>query len=483
MPLAPQLVPDGAALPPPPQPCTSSSVALPVIAWENTLALNEVAGEEIALAHHGSVARETRAHIEDRLKEGTLPAIVATSSLELGIDMGAVDLVVQIEAPPSIASGLQRVGRGGHSVGETSKGVLFPKHRSDLVACAAAGACMDRGEVEETFYPRSPPDVLAQHIVAIAGVETIDVEALYGLVQGAAPFADLPRGAFDGVLDMLSGRYPNDQFSELRPRITWDRASGTVRAREGALRVAIANGGTIPDRGLYGVFLNDGASQGGGRRVGELDEEMVFELRAGEIFLLGASSWRVDQISLDRVLVSPAPGEPGKMPFWHGDRPGRSRAFGTAIGELARNITSGTRRAGATRLQKHHHLGDSAARNCTAYLFEQLEATGDMPSDRTLVIERFVDEIGDWRVCVLSPFGARVHAPWATAVVARLRADLGGEADVIWSDDGLVFRLAATDEPPAAELFLPSSDEIEARVTASLAETPGRPRRCQCRGR
>jgi ATP-dependent Lhr-like helicase len=438
-------------------------------------ALNELAGEEIALAHHGSVAREKRAQIEDRLKQGTLPAIVATSSLELGIDMGAVDLVVQIEAPPSIASGLQRVGRGGHNVGDTSKGILVPKHRGDLVACAAAISCMERGEVEETFYPRSPLDVLAQQIVAIAGSAPvpIDVEALFTLVRGAAPFAELPRGAFESVLDMLSGRYPSDDFAELRARVTWDRVGGTLRAREGALRLAIANGGTIPDRGLYGVFLSSSASDDSrtSKRVGELDEEMVFELREGEVFLLGASSWRADTISLDRVLVSPAPGEPGKMPFWHGDRPGRSRAFGTAIGELSRKITRGTRAAGEKILARDHHLDAAAARNCVAYLFEQLEASGELPSDRAIVVERFLDEIGDWRVCVLSPFGARVHAPWATAVLARLREAHGGEADAVWSDDGMAFRLTGTLEPPATELFLPASDEVEMMVTASLAQT------------
>lgn len=438
-------------------------------------ALNELAGEEIALAHHGSVAREKRAQIEDRLKQGNLPAIVATSSLELGIDMGAVDLVVQIEAPPSIASGLQRVGRGGHNVGDTSKGILVPKHRGDLVACAAAISCMERGDVEETFYPRSPLDVLAQQIVAIAGSAPapMDVEALFTLVRGAAPFAELPRGAFESVLDMLSGRYPSDDFAELRPRVTWDRVGGTLRAREGALRLAIANGGTIPDRGLYGVFLSASATDDNrtSKRVGELDEEMVFELREGEVFLLGASSWRADTISLDRVLVSPAPGEPGKMPFWHGDRPGRSRAFGTAIGELSRKITRGTRAAAEKILTRDHHLDAPAARNCVAYLFEQLEATGELPSDRAIVVERFLDEIGDWRVCVLSPFGARVHAPWATAVLGRLRAVHGGEADAVWSDDGMAFRLAGTVEPPATELFLPASDEVEMLVTSSLAQT------------
>ncbi len=436
-------------------------------------ALNEVAGEEIALAHHGSIAREQRVGIEDRLKRGDLPAIVATSSLELGIDMAAVDLVVQVEAPPSIAAGLQRVGRAGHSVGATSEGVILPKHRADLLACAAALGCMSAGEVEETYYPRSPLDVAAQQIVAIVGSEGdrgVSVDALYKLLRRAAPFAELPHGAYVGLLDLLSGRYPSDEFAELRPRLTWDRVAGTLRPREGALRLAIANGGTIPDRGLYGVYLSGADEVRGSKRVGELDEEMVFELHEGDVFLLGASSWRVEQIELDRVLVSPAAGEPGRMPFWHGDRLGRSRAFGGAVGELTRVISEAPEAAVQGLVEQG--LDASASQNCVAYVVEQLAAAGEVPSDRTLLIERFLDDIGDWRVCVLSPFGARVHAPWATAVLARLRAAHGGEADVVWSDDGMAFRLTGTAEPPPTEAFLPASDEIERLVTASLADAP-----------
>ena len=384
-------------------------------------ALNETAGEEIALAHHGSISREKRLEIEDRLKRGQLPAIVATSSLELGIDMGAVDLVVQIEAPPSIASGLQRIGRAGHGVGEASRGILFPKYRGDLLAAAAATARMAEGRVEETTYPRNPLDVLAQQIVAIVASEPHRVEDLYRLVRRAAPFAELPRASFEGVLDMLSGRYPSDEFAELRPRVTWDRVGGEVRAREGARRVAVVNAGTIPDRGLYGVFLAGGDPRRS-LRVGELDEEMVFESRPGDVFVLGASSWRIDEITHDRVLVTPAPGLPGKMPFWHGDRPGRPPEFGAAIGELARELSSAKGADAERRLRDGHGLDPRAATNLVAYLRDQREATGEVPSDRTLVVERFVDEIGDWRVCVLSPLGARVHAPWATAVLARLRS-------------------------------------------------------------
>ncbi|MEP6993640.1 MAG: DEAD/DEAH box helicase, partial [Acidobacteriota bacterium] len=443
-------------------------------------AINESAGEEIALAHHGSVAREKRQEIEDRLKRGDLPAIVATSSLELGIDMGAVDQVIQIEAPPSIASGIQRIGRAGHTVGEVSRGVIFPKYRGDLLASAAATARMAEGKVEETAYPRNPLDVLAQQIVAIAasgsrgkagGAEdSVGVEDLYRLVRRAAPFAELPRGSFEGVLDMLSGRYPSDEFAELKPRLTWDRVGGRVRAREGAGRVAVVNAGTIPDRGLYGVFLA-GEDPRRSLRVGELDEEMVFESRPGDVFVLGASSWRIDQITHDRVIVSPAPGEPGKMPFWHGDRPGRPIEFGEAIGELTRSLAASEDSDAIAKLQSGHGLDPRAAANLIAYLRDQAQATGQVPSDRTIVIERYMDEIGDWRVCVLSPFGARVHAPWATAVTARLKESTGGDVEAIWSDDGMVFRLPESGEAPEASLFIPAADEIEDRVVRALGET------------
>ncbi len=432
--------------------------------------LNELAGEELALAHHGSVAREKRQEIEDRLKRGDLRAIVATSTLELGIDMGAVDLVVQIEAPPSVASGIQRIGRAGHSVGEISRGVIFPKYRGDLLACAAATARMIEGKVEETFYPRNPLDVLAQQIVAIAAGAPIGTDELFDLVRRAAPFAELPQSSFDGVLDMLSGRYPSDEFAELRPRITWDRVGGKIRAREGAGHVAIVNAGTIPDRGQYGVFLAGGDPKTS-RRVGELDEEMVFESRPGEVFLLGASSWRIEEITHDRVLVSPAPGEPGKMPFWHGDRPGRPPEFGRAIGKLARELAAATPADARARLAREHALDERAAPNLVAYIAEQVEATGQVPSDQTIIVERYLDEIGDWRVCVLSPFGARVHAPWAMAVVARLRDERAAEVEMMWSDDGMVFRLPESDEPPDVSLFLPDPDRVEDLLVANLGQT------------
>jgi ATP-dependent Lhr-like helicase len=430
-------------------------------------ALNEVAGEEIALAHHGSIAKETRLVIEDRLKRGELPALVATSSLELGIDIGAVDLVIQIEAPPSVASGLQRIGRAGHSVGAVSRGIIFPKYRGDLLACAAATARMRAGEVEETFYPKNPLDVLAQHVVAAVSMDTTTDGALFDMMRRAAPFAELPRSSYEGVLDMLSGRYPSDEFAELRPRVTWDRVSGRLSAREGARRIAVINGGTIPDRGLYGVYLED-ADGAKSRRVGELDEEMVFESRAGDVFLLGASSWKIREITHDRVLVAPAPGEPGKMPFWKGDRPGRPPELGRAIGALSRKLLETKPAAAHKQLREQHGLDDRAADNLLAYLREQAEATGEVPSDRAIVVERYKDEIGDYRVCILSPFGSRVHAPWCTAVLARLHDDHDTDIEGIWSDDGMVFRLPGSDEPPPIEPFLPAADAIEDLVVQSL---------------
>jgi ATP-dependent Lhr-like helicase len=430
-------------------------------------ALNELAGEELVLAHHGSLAKDTRHQIESRLKAGELRGLVATSSLELGIDMGAIDLVIQVEAPPSIAAGLQRIGRAGHSVGAVSKGILFPKFRGDLLPTAASTLRMKEGLVEAIAYPRNALDVLAQTIVAIVSMAPITVERLYDLVRGAAPYAELPLPSYLGVLDLLSGRYPSDELSDLRPRITWDRNPNLLEARQGARRVAVINGGTIPDRGLYGVFLanDDGRSV----RVGELDEEMVFESRVGDVFLLGASSWRIEEITQDKVLVRPAPGEPGRMPFWHGDRPGRPPELGRAIGALARELLRLPTEKAQAKLEGEHGFEPRAGQALLRYLSEELERTGHVPSDQTLVLERFVDEVGDWRICLLSPFGARVHAPWATAVKARIGPTQ--EVDLYWNDDGIVFRLPNADHPPPLEDFLPSSDELEGLVTAALQGT------------
>ncbi|MEX2167788.1 MAG: DEAD/DEAH box helicase [Pirellulales bacterium] len=434
-------------------------------------AMNELAGEELALAHHGSIAKDQRAEMEDRLKRGQLRAIVATSSLELGIDMGAVDLVIQIEAPPSIASGVQRIGRAGHQVGAPSTGVIFPKYRGDLVACAAATGRMLVGHVEETHYARNPLDVLAQQIAAMVARESVPVDEIYSTLRGAAPYAELPRTAFEGVLDLLAGRYPSDEFAELRPRITWDRLTNIVSPRKSTQRIAVLNGGTIPDRGLYGVFLATG-DETPTTRVGELDEEMVFETHPGDVFLLGASSWRVIEITRDRVLVVPAPGEPGRMPFWKGEGPGRPLEFGRAIGQFAREISRLSEDDAHERLRNDHALDRRAANNLLRYLQDQIEATAELPSDTTIVVESFLDEIGDWRVCVLSPLGSRVHAPWAMAVAARLREEAIGEVDFMWSDDGMVFRLPESDRPPLPDLFFPAPDEIEDRVVRELGSSP-----------
>jgi len=431
-------------------------------------ALNELAGETLVRSHHGSIARPQRVEVEDLLKAGALRALVATSSLELGIDMGAIDLVVQIEAPPSVASGLQRIGRGGHTANAISEGVIFPKFRGDLVACAAVTRAMHEGAVEASRYPRNPLDVLAQQIVAMAATDTWNVDELFAAIRGAAPFAELSRTVFEGVLDMLSGRYPSDEFAELRPRVTWDRVAGTLSAREGAKRVAIANGGTIPDRGLYGVFLL-GAGPGAAR-VGELDEEMVFESRVGETFVLGASSWRIEEITHDRVIVSPAPGEPGKMPFWKGDRAGRPLELGLEIGKLTRDLLRVPPAAAIDRLTREHDLDARAAENLLQYLADQ-RAAGAVPDAATIVVERVRDELGDWRVCVLSPRGGRIHAPWAMAVAAKVREETGADVETLWGDDGFVVRFPDVDQPPDARLLMPDPDEVQALVVRQLGAT------------
>jgi ATP-dependent helicase Lhr and Lhr-like helicase len=432
-------------------------------------ALNELAGETLVRSHHGSLARPQRIEVEDRLKAGQLRGLVATSSLELGIDMGAIDLVVQIEAPPSVASGLQRIGRAGHTIDTASRGVIVPKFRGDLVACAAVTRAMREGRIESSRYPRNPLDVLAQQVVAMAAMEPWDVDALFDTVRRAAPFAELSRGVFDGMLDMLSGRYPSDDFADLRPRLTWDRVTSTLTAREGAKRVAVINGGTIPDRGLYGVFLS--GQRGPGARVGELDEEMVFETRVGDTFLLGASTWRIEQITHDRVLVSPAPGEPGRMPFWKADTAGRPLELGRQIGELVRTLGSLPPAGAIQRLVEHHDLEAQAAENLLKYLADQKAAAGVVPDDRTILIERCRDELGDWRICVLTPFGGRIHAPWAMAVVERTRTETGLDAESMWTDDGFVVRFPETETPPDPQLMLPASDEVEALVMRQLGGT------------
>jgi ATP-dependent Lhr-like helicase len=431
-------------------------------------ALNELAGEILVGAHHGSVAVAQRKEIEDRLKLGTLRGLVATSSLELGIDMGAIDLVVQIESPSSVASGMQRVGRASHHVGAVSSAIIYPKYRADLVACAAITRAMYDGNVESVHYPRNPLDVLAQQIVAMVSLEAWDVADIFKVVQSAAPYAGLTLGAFESLLDMLSGRYPSDEFAELRPRLTWDRLANKLTTRQGARQVSIINGGTIPDRGLYGVFLA-GASKGA--RVGELDEEMVFESRAGDTIILGASTWRIENISHDRVLVSPAPGEPGKMPFWHGDTAGRPADFGEKIGRMTRELLGLPRSVAFTKLVEEHSLDVNAAENLLRYLQDQVAATQRVPSDEDILLEICRDELGDRRICVLTPFGSRVHAPWCMAVTAKLRAERGIEVESMWSDDGFVLRLPDSDAAVEIEDFVLSPAELKELVLRQLGST------------
>jgi len=436
-----------------------------------------VAPLEIARAHHGSLAREERTKVEELLKAGELPCLVATSSLELGIDMGAVDLVLQIESPKSVARGLQRIGRAGHNVGDISRGRIFPKFRGDLLECAVVARRMHEGLIEPTVVPRNALDVLAQQIVAIAvagdpakaGIsnqddEGISVQDLHALVTSSYPYAELSIELLENVLDMLDGRYPSKEFGELRARIVWDRVAGTIRPRKGSRQLAIANAGTIPDRGLYSVTLPDG------RRVGELDEEMVYEARPGQAFLLGASTWRIEEIGRDRVIVTPAPGAPGAVPFWKGDSVGRPKELGEAIGAFSRWAVEQQPQT----LQDGYDLDERAARNLLAYLREQQDATRVLPSERTIVLERFRDEIGDWRLCVLSPFGGRVHSAWGLAIAAQIRERIGIEADAISSDDGIVLHLPDLDAddaealPSAAELIMLDPGEVEAQITAEL---------------
>jgi len=416
----------------------------------------------IARAHHGSVSKEQRALIEEDLKSGRLRCVVATSSLELGIDMGAVDLVVQLANPPSVASAMQRIGRAGHQVGEVSRGLLYPRTRLDLVGAAVTVSRMREGRIEELRVPANPLDVLAQQTVAAAALEPLDVEDWYATVRRSAPFASLPRSAYEATLDLLSGRYPSADFGELRPRLVWDRDAGTLSARPGAQRLAVTSGGTIPDRGQFGVFLEppSGERPAGGLRVGELDEEMVYESRVNDVFALGATSWRIRQITHDRVIVSPAPGQPGRLPFWHGEGPGRPAELGQAQGAFLRVLESGDPDALAEQLRADG-MDENAAQNLLALIREQREATGRVPSDRTLIVERTRDELGDWRLLLHSPYGMNVHAPWALAVAARIRERYATDGNCVASDDGIVARVPDTDaEPPGAELFLFEAEEL-----------------------
>ncbi len=428
--------------------------------------LNARSGIVLARAHHGSVSRDQRLEIEEALKRGELKAVVATSSLELGIDMGTVDQVLQVEAPPSVASGLQRAGRSGHHVGGMSKASIFPKHRGDLLVATAIADRMRHGAVEETRILRNPLDVLAQQVVAVVASGETTTDDLLLLVRGAAPYTTLGQGPFEAVLDMLAGRFPSDLFSELKGRITWNRLTGALAPVAGAHRLAVTNPGTIPDRGLYRVTLPDGT------KVGELDEEMVYESRTGDSFILGASTWRIAAITHDRVEVIPAPGDAAaRMPFWHGDRPGRPIGAGREVGRFIREIGSMEPKAAESLLVGDHHLDPLAAANLVRYLEAQQASTGVLPSDRTLVVERFLDEIGDWRVVIHSPLGSKVHAPWAMAVTHRLRERFGSDVDTIWSDDGLAFRFVETSRIPETDELFPSPDDLADALTEHLPDT------------
>ncbi|MEN8238473.1 MAG: crosslink repair DNA glycosylase YcaQ family protein [Actinomycetota bacterium] len=428
--------------------------------------LNRLADSEVAQAHHGSVSREQRLEIEDKLKKGELRAVVATSTLELGIDMAAVDLVVLVESPSSVASGLQRVGRAGHQVGATSKAKLFPKHRGDLLETAVVVERMYAGSIESTTIPQNPIDVLAQHVVAMIAMDDRHVDETYRLVRGAAPYANLSLEVFTATLDMLAGRYPSDDFAELRPRIVWDRSTGLLTARSNAKLLAVTNPGTIPDRGLYTVNLPEGG------RVGELDEEMVYESRPGDTFILGSTTWRISEITNDRVTVTPAPGATAaKMPFWHGDTPGRPLELGRAVGAFTREIGALSETDATHTLTTRYRLDAWAAGNLADFLQDERDATGVLPTDKTIVVQRFRDEIGDWRIVLLSPFGGRIHAPWALAVRHRYGSDQGGSVDVIWSDDGILFRFPDTDTPPDLAAIYIDPGDVEQTLLSEVSDS------------
>ncbi|CPZ25560.1 Probable ATP-dependent helicase Lhr [Mycobacteroides abscessus] len=422
----------------------------------------------LARAHHGSVSKEQRADIEDDLKTGRLKCVVATSSLELGIDMGAVDLVVQVEAPPSVASGLQRIGRAGHQVGEVSRGVLFPKHRTDLLGCAVTVRRMLDGDIETLQVPANPLDILAQHTVAACALEPMDVEKWFDVVRRSAPFTSLPRSAFDAVLDLLSGKYPSTDFAELRPRVVYDRDEGTLTGRPGAQRLAVTSGGAIPDRGLFTVYMYAGAEGEKPSRVGELDEEMVYESRPGDVISLGATSWRITEITHERVVVVPAFGQPGRLPFWRGDSVGRPAELGIALGQLTGELAS-ARDAEFDKRCAAMGFDDFATGNLRTLLTDQLRSTGAVPTDTTLIVERFRDELGDWRIVLHCPYGLRVNGPLALAISDRLQQRYGVSESPTATDDGIVVRLPDTDDsPPGADLFVFDAAEIESIVTREV---------------
>ena len=428
--------------------------------------LNELADEEIVRAHHGSISHSKRAEIEEGLKRGEIRGIVATSSLELGIDMGTVDLVLLVESPGSVARGLQRVGRAGHGVGEVSRGRLYPKFRGDLLESAVVSMRMQNAELDAIAVPANPLDVLSQQLVAMCAVEPLEVDEMFRTVRRAAPYRELSRGLLEAVLDMLSGHYPSGDFADLRPLLSWNRANDTLSPRRGAALATRMNAGTIPDRGAYAVHLGED-----GPRVGELDEEMVFETRVGDNVTLGASTWRVEAITRDRVVVTPAPGQPGRLPFWRGDGPGRSIELGRALGAFLRRVGRMREASAAAWLVENTPLDEFAAGNLARYITEQKQETGTLPTDQRVTVERFRDELGDWRLCILTPFGARVHAPWSMALQRTLADEAGFEIQVMYTDDGIVLRFADAEELPPLDSLLPDPDTVEELIMEQLAGT------------
>jgi ATP-dependent Lhr-like helicase len=422
-------------------------------------------------AHHGSVSKEARLQLEQALKEGRLPALVGTSSLELGIDIGSVDLVVQLQSPKGVAQGLQRVGRSGHLVGQTSVGRIYATHREDVLESAAIAHAMLDGDVEPSYTPQNSLDVLAQQIVAMVSVQDWDVAALLDVIRRAYPYHRLTPDLYRSALDMLSGRYPSTAFRELRPRLAWDRVHDRLTALPGSHLLAIRNGGTIPDRGSFGAYLPDRKT-----RLGELDEEFVYETRPGDVFTLGANTWRVQEVTEDRVIVTPAPGYLPRMPFWKGDALRRDYHLGTLYGhfrrELAQRITTEPEAQVVDWLQEEHRLDLNSARNAVRYVAHQIEVLGAISSDRTVIAELFTDPLGDLRLVIHSCFGARVNSPWALALASAFREALGPQPEVMVSDDGILFRFLETDREPPLELIRDMGPaEARERLLAELPDS------------
>jgi ATP-dependent helicase Lhr and Lhr-like helicase len=395
-------------------------------------------------AYHGSMSREARERMEDDLKAGRLSVLVATSSLELGIDIGSIDLVIQVQSPKGIGRGLQRVGRSGHLVTAGSKGRIYPTHREDLVESAVVARAMTLHDVEPVNIPENCLDVLAQQIVAMVSVEEWDAEELYTLVRQSYCYRELPSDLYGSVLQMLAGRYAHEAFRDLRARISWDRVNNTLRALPGSNHLAITSGGTIADRGYFGVYLEDGRT-----RVGEVDEEFILESRVGDTFILGSSVWRMIAIDANRLTVVAAPGQPARMPFWRGEGIGRSFEVGRQIGEFRRTIGARLDTPGCTeQIQQAYPVDGRSAWNIVEHLRRQREATGMVPNDRLILIEGFRDEIGDPRIIIHSCFGRRVNALLGLVLARRLENRVAVEPQMLYNDDGILLRCSDVDTLP-----------------------------------